>query len=73
MTAVIPAFQLTPDARADHVFPTLTPAQVARVAAHGRLRRVDPGEVLVEAGEQTARFFVVTEGLIEIVRPVGTA
>jgi len=72
MTAVIPAFQLTADARADHVFPTLTPAQVARVAAHGRLRRVDQGEVLVEAGEQTARFFVVTEGLIEIVRPTGT-
>jgi len=73
MTTVTPTFPLTPDARADHVFPTLTPAQVARVTAHGRIRRVGQGEVLVEAGEQTARFFVVTEGLIEIVRPVGTA
>ncbi|PYP53595.1 MAG: pyridine nucleotide-disulfide oxidoreductase [Gemmatimonadetes bacterium] len=72
-TVARPAFQLTADTRPDHVFPTLTPAQVARVAAHGRVRRVDQGEVLVEAGEQTARFFVVTEGLIEIVRPVGTA
>src|SRR2546430_10966219 len=73
MTVATPTFQLTPDVRADRVFPTLTPAQVARVAAHGRVRRVDPGEVVVEAGEQMARFFVVTEGLIEIVRPVGTA
>jgi thioredoxin reductase (NADPH) len=72
MTATTPTFTLTADARADHVFPTLTPAQVARVAAHGRVRRVEAGVVLVEAGEQTARFFVVTEGLIEIVRPVGT-
>src|SRR5438874_3134533 len=72
-TVATPAFQLTADTRLDHVFPTLTPAQVARVAAHGRVRRVDQGEVLVEAGEQMARFFVVTEGLIEIVRPVGTA
>src|SRR5437763_14162708 len=71
-TVATPAFQLTADTRPDHVFPTLTPAQVARVAAHGRVRRVDQGEVLVEAGEQTARFFVVTEGLIEIVRPTGT-
>ena len=71
-TVATPTFQLTADARVDHVFPTLTPAQVARVAVHGRLRRVDQGEVLVEAGEQTARFFVVTEGLIEIVRPTGT-
>src|SRR5437588_3917930 len=72
-TVATPTFQVTADTRVDHGFPTLTPAQVARVAAHGRVRRVDQGEVLVEAGEQTARFFVVTEGLIEIVRPVDTA
>jgi thioredoxin reductase (NADPH) len=72
MTAATPAFTLTPGTRADHVFPTLTPEQVARIAAHGRVRRVAAGEVLMEAGEQAARFFVVTEGLIEAVRPVGT-
>ena len=55
-----------------HVFPTLTSAQLARVATHGRVRPVAPGDVLAEAGEQAARFFVVTEGLIEVVRPVGT-
>src|SRR5256714_4613542 len=72
MTVATPTFEVTPDVRADHVFPTLTPAQVARVAAHGRIRRVDQGEVLVEAGEQAARFFVVTEGQLEAVRPTGT-
>src|SRR5712691_7361584 len=55
--------------RAEHIYPTLTPAQVARIAAHGRRRQVERGEVLVEAGEQTARFFVVAAGRIDIFRP----
>lgn len=66
--AVVP---LTPASGADRMFPSLTGAQVARIAAHGHLRRVGQGEVLVEPGEQTARFFVVTEGQLEIVRPAG--
>src|SRR6266511_3394598 len=51
--------------------PILTEAQIARIAAYGRARRVQRGEVLVEAGMRTARFFVVTAGRIEIVRPSG--
>src|SRR5437016_3127003 len=54
--------------RAEHIYPTLTPAQLARIAAHGRRRRVERGEVLVEAGEQTARLFVVAAGRIDIFR-----
>src|SRR3989442_4576 len=54
--------------RAEHIYPTLTPAQLARIAAHGRRRQVERGEVLVEAGEQTARFFVVAAGRIDIFR-----
>jgi thioredoxin reductase (NADPH) len=54
-----------------HVFPTLTDAQVARLATHGRERRMSPGEVLIEAGDTIVPFFVVTEGEIEIVRPSG--
>jgi thioredoxin reductase (NADPH) len=54
------------------MFPTLTAAQVARIAAHGRLRAVTPGEVLVERGEQTTRFFVVTAGEVEIVQGDGS-
>src|SRR5436305_584018 len=48
-------------ARADHVFPTLNPAQIARIAAHGGVRAIRPGEVLVEAGEHVVPFFVVTK------------
>src|SRR6185369_3604124 len=41
--------------------------QISRVAVHGHARHVDEGEVLVQAGEQTARLFVVIAGQIEIV------
>jgi thioredoxin reductase (NADPH) len=54
----------------EHVFPRLTPAQMERFAAHGRLRRVEPGEVLLEMGE-SGRIYVVTAGSIETVRMVG--
>jgi thioredoxin reductase (NADPH) len=54
--------------RADHVFPTLAPEQVARVAAHGRLRSVRSGEILQSAGDQAESFFVVTAGSVELVR-----
>ena len=55
-------------ARADHVFPTLTPSQIARIASHGRRRAIRAGEVLVDAGSKVVPFFVVTAGQIEIVR-----
>ncbi len=55
--------------RADRLYPTLTPAQLERVAAHGRRRQVAQGEVLQSAGEPAARCFVVVEGRIEGVRP----
>jgi thioredoxin reductase (NADPH) len=58
-------------ASAEHaalMFPSLTPAQVARVAAHGTARAIVAGQVLVEAGDQAARFFVVRAGRLEIVR-----
>src|SRR6266508_4629473 len=60
---------LTPTSPLDHLYPTLTAAQLARIAAHGRRRRVEAGEVLVEAGEQTARLFVIVAGRIDVVRP----
>jgi thioredoxin reductase (NADPH) len=55
----------------DHMFPTLTAPQLARIASHGHTREVQRGEVLIEPGEQTTRFFVVTAGQVEIVRPSG--
>ena len=55
--------------RPDHVFPTLTAAQIARIAAHGRVRSIQRGEVLVEVGDKAVPFFVVKSGEIQIVRP----
>src|SRR2546428_10209217 len=51
-----------PGQRAERLYPTLTPAQLARITVHGRARHVERGEVLVQAGEQTARLFVVVAG-----------
>jgi thioredoxin reductase (NADPH) len=56
-------------ARPDQIFPRLTAAQIDRVAAHGRLRSIAAGDVLVEAGDHVAPFFVVKSGEVEIVRP----
>ena len=67
-TDTTPAMRLSPGARVDHVFPTLTPAQIARIAAHGTVRSVQAGEVLIEEGRQEVPFFVVKAGQIEIVR-----
>jgi thioredoxin reductase (NADPH) len=53
----------------DRVYPTLTPPQLARVAAHGRSRLVAEGEILVHPGEKAARVFVVLAGRIEVVHP----
>ena len=55
--------------RADRLYPTLTPAQLERVAAHGRRRQVAQGEVLVQAGESAVRVFVILAGQIDVVRP----
>jgi thioredoxin reductase (NADPH) len=62
---------LTLTARIDQMFPTLTPAQMERIAAHGRRRPIEQGEVLFEAGAEVIPFFVVVEGRIEIVRSSG--
>ena len=56
---------------AEQTFPTLTPAQIARIAAHGAVRPVENGEVLFEAGDHVVPFFVVRTGQIEIVQPAG--
>jgi thioredoxin reductase (NADPH) len=53
----------------ERTFPTLTPAQIERFAAHGRKRSVRKGEVLVDAGDRVIPFFVVLSGELETVRP----
>src|SRR5882672_8416778 len=51
------------------MFPTLTGAQIERIAAHGVIRSVSRGDILVEAGDPVVPFFVVKSGEIEIIRP----
>jgi len=65
MTASVP---LTLAPREEQVFPVLTPAQIARVAAHGKQRSVQRGDVLVEAGAQHYPLFLVVAGELEVVR-----
>src|SRR5919199_1505268 len=57
--------------RIEKIFPKLTPEQINRIAAHGRIRSVQPGQVLIEQGDTSVPFFVVITGEVEIVRPFG--
>ena len=52
------------------MFPHLTPAQVARVAALGERRQVPAGEILFDQGDQNNQFLVVVSGAIEVVQPL---
>src|SRR5712692_1425834 len=71
MSDTTPGLPLT-SSRVEQVFPTLTPAQIRRIAAHGHTRAMQRGEVLVEQGDSAVRFFVVVAGEVEVVRPSGT-
>jgi thioredoxin reductase (NADPH) len=57
--------------RADQIFPTLTKAQIDRIAAHGLTRTMRAGEILVAQGDVAVPFFLVVSGELEAVRPSG--
>ena len=57
--------------RADQVFPTLTSAQIGRIASHGHARSAKAGDVLLEQGDKNIPIFVVVSGELETVRPSG--
>src|SRR5262245_23995304 len=64
--------RLTPPVSASHealMFPTRSPGQIERIAAHGMARPIARGDVLIEAGEPIVPFFVVKSGEIHIIRP----
>ncbi len=69
MTATARPMPLSSGPNAALLFPTLTPAQIGRIAAHGVTVRVARGDVLIESGEINVPFFVVNSGAIEVVRP----
>src|SRR5689334_10440296 len=67
--SVLPLNPLTLSSGAERMFPTLTVAQIERIAARGARRSIDSGAVLIEAGAQIVPFFVITRGRVEVVRP----
>src|SRR6266852_7930279 len=66
MTSAVP-LSIAP--REDQLWPTLTPPQIARIVTHGSLRSLQPGDVVLEAGQQTFPWFVVTSGELVVLRP----
>jgi thioredoxin reductase (NADPH) len=58
--------------REDHLFPRLTGAQIARIAAHGRRRPTKQGEVLVDLGDKPVPFFVVVSGEVQVLQTSGS-
>src|SRR4029077_16939585 len=52
--------------RAERIFPTLTEAQMQRLASHGNPRSVRADEVLVELGDKDIPVFLVMSGELEV-------
>ena len=69
MSTEVPA----PDAPDKDIFPTLTAAQIERLAPLGRERSFAAGEILFEAGGTNRPLMVVLEGEIEILAEGDTA
>src|SRR5439155_13450235 len=66
------SLQPTAPSPVERLFPTLTGAQVARIAARGRRRPVGRGDVLVNPGDKAVPFFVVVSGALEVSGAAGT-
>jgi thioredoxin reductase (NADPH) len=54
---------------ATQTFPALTQAQINRLLPHGRMRKVEAGEILFKPGDTVVPFFVVLSGGMDIVQP----
>jgi len=56
------------DARTQ-AFPLLTPQQIDRLRPCGKVRKVQPGEILFQPADTDVPFFVLLSGSMEIVQP----
>lgn len=52
--------------RASGLFPSTTPAELMEVAQKMTRRNYAPGEAVITQGEQGDRFYVITEGMVEV-------
>lgn len=50
-------------------FPVLTTAQIQRLRPEGKLRKVEPGEIVFEPGDSDVPFFVLLSGNLQVVQP----
>ena len=57
-----------PGSTPSEMFPVLTPAQQARVLAHGQHRTVEQGEIVVELNEHVTKVFVVVSGQLRVLQ-----
>ena len=57
-----------PGSTPSEMFPVLTPAQQARVLAHGRRRTVEHNEIVVELNEHVTKVFGVVSGQLHILQ-----
>ncbi|MGH7294040.1 MAG: FAD-dependent oxidoreductase, partial [Polyangiaceae bacterium] len=57
------------EARRDQMFPSLSAAQIARLAAHAERRSVRAGELVFDQGVAGTGIHVVLSGTLEVVRP----
>jgi thioredoxin reductase (NADPH) len=55
----------------DGAFPRLNEEQRAKLRAKGQVRAVESGEVLFNAGDESADFFVVESGAVAVVQGYG--
>lgn len=69
MAATPISTQLLSAERREQMFPTLTPSQMARIAAAGKKHSVEAGQMLIKQGEVAAGLFVVVSGEINIIQP----
>jgi len=58
-----------PPERREQLFPTLTPSQIARIAAVGKRHPIEADTLLIKQGEVASGLFVVVSGEIEIIQP----
>jgi thioredoxin reductase (NADPH) len=66
-----PVAEAVPIPALEQLFPILTPAQATRLSTYGDARAVQAGEILVEVGQDVARFFLVVSGAVEVERVAG--
>jgi thioredoxin reductase (NADPH) len=68
MTSPNPAHSPAALLSSGSVNPTLSAAQLERIAKHGHRRTIRQGEILVQPGSQTTRIFIVIDGQLTIYR-----